>query len=309
MTSNDPNCLVTVDEPGESHNTTPQWRSMQLVCKKIRERNLPVLSLPDVDLSYDVFGVGPPMLLLAGTATHCEMWKMHQVPEFSKDHTVITYDQRGIGKSAAKSKDFSAASQVEDVISLLDHLGVKKAILWGHSMGGRIAQLIALDHPDRVSTLILASTGASFPTRGVPVSMCVARVEKGYERYCREHSHHIGVSKKFALEHPEIVADFMKIRLANPPSLEIFLRHVAARQDIDTSARLSDIRAPTLVMLGGDEDHPSASGVTHKSTSEQLARDIPNAKFVIIPGQGHYYPFVEPEPTNRAVRDFLRELN
>ena len=112
--------------------------------------------------------------------------------------------------------------------------------------------------------------------------------------------------QEFAAAHPGIVTDFMKIRLSNPPPLETFLRHVVARQDIDTEARLPDICVPTLVLLGGDEGHPSASGVTHQSSSELLARKIPGAKFVIILGQGHYYPFVEPEPTNRAVREFLR---
>ena len=267
---------------------------------------MPVLALPDVDLNYDVAGSGPPLLLLAATAVHGDIWKTHQVPEFSRDHLVITYDQRGIGKSIPKTKDFSAARMVDDAIRLLDHLKVDKAILWGHSIGGRIAQLLALDHPGRVSKLILASTGASFPSRGVPVGMCLELVEKGYERYMREHSHEVGVSKAFAAAHPGIVADFMKIRLSNPPPLETFLCHVVARQDIDTEARLADIRVPTLVMLGGDEGHPSASGVTHQSSSELLARKIPGAKFVIIPGQGHYYPFVEPEPTNKAVREFLR---
>ncbi len=267
---------------------------------------MPVLSLNDVDIAYDVAGSGMPLLLLSATALHSEPWTIHQVPEFAQDHRVITYDQRGIGRSVMRSKDFSANSQVADALALLDHLRVDKAVLWGHSMGGRIAQLIALDHPDRVAALVLASTGAWFPTRGVPVSMCMELAEKGYERYVREHSYEVGVSKAFAQAHPAIVDEFMRIRLSNPPPIEAFLRHVVARQDIDTSQRLADIRVPTLVMLGGDEGHPSASGVTHQSSSELLAKSIPGAEFVVIPGQGHYYPYVEPKPTNAAVRDFLK---
>ena len=266
---------------------------------------MPVLALKDVDLSYDVSGSGPALLLLAGTATRSEVWKAHQVPEFSRDHTVITYDQRGIDKSILRSKDFSLASMIGDIVALLDHLKVGKALMWGHSMGGRLAQVMALDHPERVSGLILASTGAGFPNRGVPVGMVLNLEAKGYERYVREHAMHVGVSKEFAAAHPDIVERFMKVRLSNQPPLETYLRHVVARQEIDTAARLSQIRVPTLVTVGGDEGHPSASGVTHQDSSEQLAREIPGASFALIPGAGHYYPYMEPEPTHKAVRAFL----
>jgi pimeloyl-ACP methyl ester carboxylesterase len=266
---------------------------------------MPILKLSDVDLHYDVAGSGTPMLLIAPTATHGEVWKLHQVPEFSRDHMVITYDLRGVGKSVVRSKDFSGQRQTLDAVELLNHLGAKGAVVWGHSMGGRIAQQMALDHPGLVGKLILASTGASFPTRGIPLGMCLELVELGYHRYLDQHARKVGFSQAFTKAHPDVVEAFLKVRLGDPPPLEIFLRHVMARQDMDTSKRLKDIRVPTLVTLGDDEDHPSASGVTHKSSTELLAREIPGAKLAIIPG-GHYYPFVEPEKTNKIVRDFLK---
>ena len=102
------------------------------------------LSLDDAEIHYDISGRGPAMLLIAGTATHGEIWKLHQVPEFSRDHTVVTYDPRGTGKSRARSGDYSGKRQVQDAVDLLDHLGLDRAVVWGHSMGGRIAQLLAL---------------------------------------------------------------------------------------------------------------------------------------------------------------------
>lgn len=266
---------------------------------------MPVLHMSDFDLTYDVLGDGTPLVLMSGTATHGDVWKLYQVPEFSRDHKVITYDQRGTGRSTIRGKDFSAKRQAKDVIRLLDDVHASEAVLWGHSMGGRIAQLVALDYPERVKSLILSSTGASFPTGGIPISMCLALVSKGYECYIKEHSAHIGFSKSFAAQNLEIIDAFMKVRLANAPPLELYLRQVIARQEIDTSLRLSQIRVPTLVMVGEDEGHASASGVTHLNSSETLVRGIPGAKLVVIPGQGHYYPFVYPEHTNRAVRDFL----
>jgi pimeloyl-ACP methyl ester carboxylesterase len=88
--------------------------------------------------------------------------------------------------------------------------------------------------------------------------------------------------------------------------LEIFLGHVVGRQEYDASARLKDIRVPTLVMVGEDEDHGSSHGTTHKQFAEQFAAAIPGAEFVVIAEQGHYYPFSDPAQTHRIMRDFLK---
>jgi pimeloyl-ACP methyl ester carboxylesterase len=266
---------------------------------------MPFLNLGDADLYYETHGDGTPFLFNAGTATHGEVWKRHQVPEFSRDHQVIIYDQRLTGKTKTRSQEFSTKRLADDAAALLDHLGARKAIVLGHSMGGRVAQLLALDHPEKVSKLILASTGASFPSRGIPIKMCLELVEKGYERYVREHSLEVGFTKAFIAAHRDIVEEFLAVRLADPPPLEAFLRVVVARQETDTSHRLNDIRVPTLVMVGDAEGQADASGISHVGSSEVLAGAIPGAKFVVIPGQGHYYPFVDPQATHRAVREFL----
>jgi 3-oxoadipate enol-lactonase len=172
-------------------------------------------------------------------------------------------------------------------------------------MGGRVAQVLALDHPGKVGKLILASTGASFPSRGIPLKMCLELVEKGYERYVREHSLKVGFTPAFIAANGDIVEEFLAVRLADPPPLEVFLRLVIARQETDTSNRLKDIRVPTLVMVGEAEGQLDASGISHAASSEVLARGIPGAKLVVLPGQGHYYPFVDPQTTNKLIRDFL----
>jgi aminoacrylate hydrolase len=271
----------------------------------VEGEDMPFLHLGDTDIYYETFGRGTPFLFCAGTATHGEVWKQHQVPEFSRDHLVIVYDQRSTGKSKSRSRELSTKRLADDAAALLDHLAARNAIVLGHSMGGRVAQLLALDHPERVGKLILASTGASFPGRGIPIKMCLELVAKGYERYVREHSMEVGFTPAFLAAHRDVVDDFLAIRLANPPPLEVFLRLVVARQETDTSKRLKDIRVPTLVTVGDGEGQPDASGISHVSSSQALADGIPGAKLVVIPGQGHYYPFVDPQTTNRIVREFL----
>jgi pimeloyl-ACP methyl ester carboxylesterase len=233
------------------------------------------------------------------------VWKRHQVPEFSRDHRVIIFDQRSTGKTKTRSAELSTNQLADDAAALFRHLGADNAVVLGHSMGGRVAQLLALDHPTMVSKAILASTGASFPGRGIPLKMCVELVEKGYECYVREHSLEVGFTPEFIGANRAVVEEFLAVRLANPPSLEAFLRLVIARQATDTSARLKDIRVPTLVMVGDAEGHADASGISHASSSELLAREIPHATLVVVPGQGHYYPYVDPQTTHQAIRKFL----
>ena len=266
---------------------------------------MPSLRLNDTELHYEVYGDGPPFLFMSQTATAGAIWKPFQVPEFSRDHRVIIYDQRGTGRSATRSTDFSTRRLAEDAAALLTYLGAAGAIVCGHSNGGRVAQLLTLDHPDKVKRLILASSGGAHRTRGIPIKMCVELVEKGYERYVRDHSIEVGFTKEFVKAHPGKVEEFMAVLLADLPPLEVFLGHVVGRQEYDATPRLNEIRAPTLVMVGEDEDHGSSHGITHKEFAESLARAIAGAELAVIPGQGHYYPLAAPEITQRIIRDFL----
>lgn len=267
---------------------------------------MPYLQLRDLKLYYEVHGEGRPFLFISETACHGEVWKTYQIPEFSRDHRVIIYDQRGTGRTDKPSVEYTTTTLADDAAALLDHLGADQAIIYGHSMGGRIAQLVALDHPQKVNKLILASSGASHTTRGIPLKMCLELVEKGYEKYARAHAVRIGFTERFIREHPERVEEFLKIRLANLPPLECYLLHVMARQAHDTGERLKDIRVPTLIMVGDDEAK-TTSDISHWAAAEILARSIPNAKLVVLPDSGHYYFFAKPEETNRAIREFLQE--
>ncbi len=114
----------------------------------------------DLEIYYEAHGQGPAMVFLSETACDGEVWKINQVPEFSRDHKVIIHDYRGTGQSSKPSIDYTTRMFAGDVIALLDHLAVESAITIGHSMGGRVAQLLALDYPHRVKKLVLASTGA-----------------------------------------------------------------------------------------------------------------------------------------------------
>jgi aminoacrylate hydrolase len=266
---------------------------------------MPTLRLDDTELSYQTFGSGPAMLFLSATAWHGSAWELHQVPEFARDHRVIIFDQRGTGRSVTRSKDFTTARLAQDVLALLRALDVNRTILLGHSNGGRVAQLLAADHPEMVDKLILASAGATHSGRGVPISLCIELVEKGYERATLDGFMRSGFSPDYLARHPDRVEALRRVRMANLPPLEVFLGHVVGRRESDTTSRLKDIRAPTLVMIGSLEDQPGSSETSHFAFAEILTEGIGKAERVVMTGQGHYYLFVEPEASHRAIRGFL----
>lgn len=266
---------------------------------------MPLLSLKDTELFYEVHGRGEPFVFLSETHCDGEVWKIYQVPEFAKDHQVITFDYRGTGRSGKPSVDYTTKMFAEDVVAMLDHLGVGPAIVCGHSMGGRVAQILALDHPEKVKKLILASTGASFPnTKGIPLKIATEMVEWGYEKYVRDHSILVGFTEDFAKKHSERVDKYLQVRMANMGPVEFYFRHLIARQSHDTTDRLPNIRVPTLVLVGED-DRNVTSDMSHRTSADILVKGIPNASLVVLKGERHSYFFANPAVAHKEIRHFL----
>ena len=187
----------------------------------------------------------------------------------------------------------------------MDHLRAENAIVVGHSMGGRVAQLLALENLDKVDKLILASTGAAFPaTKGLPLKICKEMIEWGYEKYVRDHSILVGFTDDFVKKYPQRVEKYLEVRMSNLCPVEFYLRHLIARQSHDTSGRLKDIRVPTLILVG-DDDRNVTSDINHRSSSEILAQGIPNSKLVVLSGERHSYFFANPDVAHRTIREFL----
>ena len=147
----------------------------------------------DIEIHYQATGQGTPFLFFSETACPGDIWNHFQVPEFSRDYTVITHDYRGTGKSSRPTAQYSCDDFVDDAAALLDHLNAGPAIAVGHSMGGRVAMLMALKYPAKVKKLIVASVGPGAPgAPPIPFKMCKEMAEWGYEKYVREHTLEVG---------------------------------------------------------------------------------------------------------------------
>jgi pimeloyl-ACP methyl ester carboxylesterase len=259
--------------------------------------------------AHEVRGSGPPLLLIAGTGFPGATWDDDIVAPLAERHTVVTFDHRGTGSTPATEERLSTPLFARDALGLMDALGLGPTHVLGHSMGGRVAQHIVLERPDRVRSLILAATGAGQfrddrpVTRGVPVHTAMGLIEHGYEGYMREHIAATFFTPEFAAQRSDRVERLFRLFWDHRPDLESYLRHVVARQEHQTAERLGEIRAPALVLIG-DRDTAVMGTGSHWDQSAYLLEHLPNAERRIIPGAAHGYFWQCPEETVSAILEW-----
>jgi pimeloyl-ACP methyl ester carboxylesterase len=271
------------------------------------------VTVEDVDLYFEVYGQGDPLVLIAGTGISLAPWRVFQVPEFAKHYQVVIYDHRGLGRSDKPDVHYSTRLFARDCAGLMDALAIERAHIMGHSMGGRVAQWVALDYPEKVRSLVLSGTGSGkysdrledYP-RGVPLDAALELIEKGYEKYQHDHwGPGFMFSEVFMKERPEVVKRFQELIVDEVPPLKCYLRHVVARQCHETTEIVHRITAPTLVIVGSKDTHEGGTG-SHVESSQALARQIRNAELVLVEGGRHGYLREMPEKGHPPILDFLR---
>jgi pimeloyl-ACP methyl ester carboxylesterase len=270
---------------------------------------MPTVTVNDIPMAHEVTGRGDPLLLVAGTGYPGATWLPELVDRLAERHTVVTFDHRGTGRTPAGDNPFSTRGFAADATALLTALQLGPAHVLGHSMGGRVAQWIALDAPERVRSLILAATGpgewrADKPvTRGVPLHTAVAMIEHGYEEYMRRHIADTFFTPEFVASDPERVAWLVEAFWAHRPDLRDYLRHVVARQEHQSADRLPDITLPALVLIGDRDRHQGGTGV-HWEQSQYLAEHLPNAELAVVPDTSHGYLWQAPELSARMILEW-----
>lgn len=247
---------------------------------------MPHLALPDGDrLHYDVHGSGPPLLLVSGLGGIADFWATHIAP-LTERFTVITHDHRGTGRSSLPHFDYSVEQMAGDVLALMDGLGIDRADLVGHSTGGAIGQVIAIDRPERLNRLVIS---ASWPGHDAYFDMLFdmrAKVLKtlGPEDYLRTSALFMKTPGWLAANPQDMQpppAEMRALMMADP---DCTLRRIAAIRAFDRRADLHRITTPTLV-TGAENDM-----VTPVHLSHELARLIPGAGLDIVADAGHFYP-------------------
>jgi 3-oxoadipate enol-lactonase len=249
----------------------------------------------------DSQGEGPPLLLLAGLASDEVSWIL-QKEALAARHRLITCDNRGVGRSPKPPGPYSIIDMAADTVRLLDHLGLQKVSLLGHSMGGAIAQCLAVEAPERVDRLILACTFSRVYGRALSVVQSWAGVlALGADPELLGHSLFPWLYTERFLAEPANLQACLAALAAHPFPLEgpSVAAQVAALRGFDSSAQLHRIQAPTLV-LAAEEDL-----LVSPASCRELAEAIPGARYELLPATGHSCMLQTPELFNQAVLNFL----
>jgi pimeloyl-ACP methyl ester carboxylesterase len=261
---------------------------------------MPKATTRDIVTYYEEAGRGEPLLMIMGISGDLQGWAL-QVPELSKHFRVITYDNRGAGRSSAPDRPYSIKQMAGDACALLDHLGIAKTHVLGFSMGGYVAQEFAIAHPERVNKLILLATAPSIDGFGrvlVRSLMDMRRSSMSREQFVR--------AMAPFLYSPELLDDEDRYERAilnsvsNPYSQSDvgFLRQAEAILDFDASDRIANVKSPALVVVGKDDI------LVPPRNSEKLAKLLPSATLKELSG-GHIGCIEYPAEYNGAFLEFL----
>lgn len=280
----------------------------------------------DLKLYYEDMGDvdDPPVLLIMGLGAQLLLWRSGFCEKLvAQGLRVIRYDNRDVGLSSKTERrhtggslipnmlkfwvglpgkaDYTLEHMADDAAAVLDHLGIDRAHVAGASMGGMIAQELALRYPDRVRALLLGCSGPGGFRSKLPHFKRL-QVSKIATPVSREHREWAVVPMLYADATPkERIAEDIEVRLKYPPTPAGFLSQFAAIAMWSSYSRLPQISVPTLVMHG-DEDR-----MVPVENGKLLAARIPGAKFHLIPGAGHIITTDQPEVVDDEVLRFLDE--
>ncbi len=264
---------------------------------------MPKARVNDIEIFHQEIGPedGEALVLIMGWGGDHTAWAF-QVPAFSAQYRVILLDNRGAGQTEQPDSSYTIPGMAADTVGLLDALGIGRAHVHGMSMGGMIAQEIALSHPDRVLTLglhcTLPQTDAFLSFRGD--GMLRVRAQESREDFARMMLAWV-LSPRTVADKPGLVDVLIQRAVDNPyPTSLVGLRRQAdAIGRWSSLDRLGQIRVPTLITTGADDI------MVPPGHSRDLHARIPHADLVVIPDAGHLHPIEQPETFNRAVLAFL----
>ena len=268
-----------------------------IAAKKIR--------IGDIDVAYKTFGKGDSILLISGSGNVMDVWPTTFLQELSSNHTVIIFDNRGVGNTTSGTRPFSISQFANDTIGLLDALNIQRTDILGFSMASFIAQQLTLTHPERVNRLILYGASCGGP-EGIPQTPEVA---KTISDFVKNHSQNADAFLSITFP-PEWLKTHSNYIETIPKTSEIILSTTLVKQFnivenwLSTNwtgvcNQLQYITTPTLIITGTEDVAvPAANSLI-------LAQKIPGAWLVQIKGAGHGLMYQYPEQFSEIVKTFL----
>lgn len=252
-------------------------------------------------LAWERHGDGEPLLLIHGLGYARWGWGP-VLPALAERFDVVLFDNRGIGESDAPPGPYTAAEMASDAIRVLDEAGIERAHVVGTSLGGMVAQELALAHPDRINRLVLACTTPGGPRAHPMPQVTVALMTEAatlepavaLRRFVEN-----ALAPATVAAHPDLVDGIMAHRLATAQQPAAWAAQASAGMTFDAYDRLGALTTPTLVQHG-DEDV-----VVDPRNGDLLVELLPDARLERFPGTGHLFFWEEPERFASSVSAFL----
>jgi pimeloyl-ACP methyl ester carboxylesterase len=255
-----------------------------------------------VELAYDLQGAGEPLVLIHGAQGDRSMFA-GIAPAFATQFQVLTFDQRGSGQSEKPDMEYSIAMLADDTAVLMEHVGFASAHIVGVSMGGMIAQELALRHPRMVRSLVLGCTTPGGPKAvrlgGDALTNAYSTTPMSAEERGKALAE-AAFTKGYIEQHPEIIPAMIEARRQRPLDPLALAHRMKAAYAHDTYDRLSQIVCPTLVITGKDDV------LISWENSRILAERILVAKLVLLEPAGHCFWLEQPEQSREAILAFLQ---
>jgi 3-oxoadipate enol-lactonase len=261
---------------------------------------MPTVRTPAAELHYEQAGSGEPLLMIQGMSGTHVSWGEPFLAPLRESFDVIAFDNRGIGLSAPIDGAFTIVEMAEDAAGLLDELGIESAHVVGISMGGMIAQDLALAHPDRLRSLTLGCTYCGGPgSRLMPqenVEILAAGMMSGDRDKAIRASWEVNLSPGFRAGESGYAA-FHEMATSLPAAKRTIELQAQAIFGHDTSARLGEISTPTLIVHGTED------GVLPYPNGELIASLMPAARLETLEGVGHMFWWEQPERSAALIRE------
>jgi 3-oxoadipate enol-lactonase len=265
---------------------------------------MPQFQKNGIKLFYQIQGIGKPLLLISGFLCDHTYWSL-LMPFLTNQYQVIRLDNRGIGQSSTSNSAYSIKQMAEDTAALLEHLGINKVHIVGHSMGGQIAQELALAKPDKILSLSLLSSLAKGDEHFNAIINTwgdLARI-LDLELYEKVLLPWIFTNDYYSTPGAIETIINLAVNYPFPPVPQELYYHSRAITSSNTSDRLSHIHCPTLVLVSRQDV------LTPVKFSEELVQGIPNATLVVLDSGGHGFIIESPETVAQAICNFLAKVS
>ena len=261
---------------------------------------MPVASVGEIKIDYERSGSGPPLLLIMGMSGTSLHWGEPFLDALRRDFEVIVYDHRGVGASSRLEGPVTIVEMAEHAVGLLDALSIDSAHILGISMGGMIAQELALAHPERVRTLTLGCTycggeGSSVMAPELARRLAAGRITGDRERAVRI-SWEANVSAAL-VDDADAYADYLAASQRRAVAVPVIMAQLGAISGHDTSERLSELTMPTLVI------HGTADQILPVENGRLVASHIPGSRLEIFEGVGHLFFWERPDRSAELLRE------